>query len=63
VYAHGAGQQRIAFGLTTADNALAFRFRVGDSTYRRLVSTPGLRAFITVDRVGRRSLGVTFRGR
>jgi hypothetical protein len=34
-----------------------------NDTYRRLVSTPGLRARIVVDRGGRGILGVTFRGR
>jgi hypothetical protein len=51
VWAAGAGKRNIAIGHPTADNALAFTFRRGDPVYKRLVSTPGLRAFVTVDRL------------
>ena len=58
----GRWESKACFGLPTDDNALEFRFRRGDPVYRRLVSTPGLRANIVVDRVSRQILGVTFRG-
>jgi hypothetical protein len=62
VWAAGDGKSNIALGHPTADNALAFRFKTGDPTYQNLVTKPGLRAFITVDRAGG-IRGVTFRGR
>jgi hypothetical protein len=68
VYAAGAGQTRVAYGLPTDedDRALAFRFGIGDPVYRRLVSTVGLRARIAVDTAGatgREILSVTFQGK
>jgi hypothetical protein len=64
VWANGAGESRVAFGLPTADNALEFRFHVGDPVYRELVSSPGLHARIAVDRANPRTIiGVTFRAR
>jgi hypothetical protein len=63
VWAAGAGQSKVSFGLPTDDGALEFRFAVGDPVYRELVSTPGLRARIVVDRASRQILGVTFRGK
>lgn len=54
VWASGAGERKIAIGQPTDDNALEFHFRRGDPVYRKLVSTPGLRANIVVDRVSRR---------
>ena len=68
VWAAGAGESRIAYGLPTDadDRALAFRFAVGDPVYRRLVSTVGLRARIAVDTAattGREIIGVAFGGR
>jgi hypothetical protein len=38
-------------------------FHVGDPVYRELVSTPGLHAWIALDRATGRILSVTFRGR
>ena len=63
VWATGAGQPRISFGLPTDDNALEFQFDGRDAVFRELVSTPGLRARIGVDRANRQILGVTFRGK
>jgi hypothetical protein len=63
-WANGAGQSQIAFGLPTDDGAaLEFRFHVGNPVYRELVSTPGLRAWITMDRGTGQIISVTFRGR
>jgi hypothetical protein len=48
------------------DRALAFHFHPGDPVYRKLVSTPGLRARIAVDTAGatgREILSVTFQGK
>jgi hypothetical protein len=63
VWASGAGKSEISFGQPTDDGALEFTFAVGDPTYKKLVSTPGLRATFGVDTVSRRILSVTFRGR
>jgi hypothetical protein len=52
----------VAFGLPIGD-ALAFRFQVGDSVYKQLVSSPGLRAIFAVDLETRQILGVRFRGK
>jgi hypothetical protein len=41
VWAHGAGQDKIVYGLPGADGTLRFRFSLGDPVYRKLVSTPG----------------------
>ena len=63
-WAHGAGQSQVAFGLPTDDDAaLEFRFHRGNPVYRELVSTPGLRARIALDRATGQIISVTFRGR
>jgi hypothetical protein len=63
-WAHGAGQSQVAVGLPTDDHAgLEFRFHVGHPAYRKLVSTPGLRAWIAMDRATDQIISVTFRGR
>jgi hypothetical protein len=62
VRAHGAGERNVAIGHPTDDGALTFAFPRGDPVYKQLVTTPGLRALITVDRAGG-ILGVKFRGR
>jgi hypothetical protein len=54
LWANGAGQSQIAFGLPTD---------AGHPVYRRLVSSPGLRATIVVDMRSRHILRVTFRGK
>jgi hypothetical protein len=63
VWAAGAGQQQIAYGLPADGDALKFRFPRGDGVYTRLVSTPGLRATFVVDRGSSQILGVRFHGR
>jgi hypothetical protein len=64
VWASGGGQDKIAHGVPTASgDALKFRFHPGHPVYTRLVSTPGLRAIIVVDRTSSQILGVRFRGR
>ena len=61
IWASGGGEYKIAYGLPAGCDALAFRFSPGDPTYRRLVSTPGLRATIVIDRATSRILNVRFR--
>jgi hypothetical protein len=39
------------------------RFKLSDADYRRLSSTPGLAAIVTVDRAAGQILGVKFLGR
>jgi hypothetical protein len=51
LYAHGAGQSDIAHGLPGDNLTLLFHFPVGKDAYRELVSKPGLRAFVTFDRL------------
>lgn len=63
VWASGGGQSKISFGLPGDDETLRFRFARGDLVYRKLVSTPGLRATIVVDRASSQILGVRFHGR
>jgi hypothetical protein len=63
VWASGAGQSQISFGRATDDDALMFGFYPGHPAYKELVSTPGLRARIAVDRANGGILGVRFRGR
>jgi hypothetical protein len=62
LYAHGAGQRDIAFGLPTANLTLSFHFPVGKTEYRDLVSQPGLRAYVTVDKSSGWFMSVTFKG-
>jgi hypothetical protein len=63
-WANGGGETQIAFGVPTNDHAaLEFRFHVGHPMYRELVSTPGLRARIALDRASGQIISVTFRGR
>jgi hypothetical protein len=63
VWASGGGGTKIAYGLPAGGDALKFRFSLRDSVYRKLVSTPGLRATIVVDRGSSQILGVRFHGR
>ena len=63
-WANGAGQTQVAFGLPSDDHAaLEFRFYRGNPVYRELVSTPGLRAWIALDRATGQIISVTFRGK
>jgi hypothetical protein len=62
VWAAGGGESKIAYGLPEGD-ALKFRFGRGDPVYKKLVSTPGLRATFVVDRARSQILGVRFHGR
>jgi hypothetical protein len=41
VWAHGAGQDRIGFGLPGDDGTMRFRFSLRDPVYKKLVGTPG----------------------
>jgi hypothetical protein len=50
LWAHSAEQRDIAHGLPVDNLGLAFHFPVGVDAYRELVSQPGLRAFVTVDK-------------
>jgi hypothetical protein len=63
VWAAGGGESKIAYGLPAGGDALEFRFGRGDPVYKKLVSTPGLRATFVVDRGSSRILGVRFHGR
>jgi hypothetical protein len=62
VWAAGGGESKIAYGLPEGD-ALKFRFGRGDPVYKKLVSTPGLRATFVVDRARSQILGIRFHGR
>jgi len=50
LWAHGVGQTSIAFGLPGPNLTLNFHFPVGKREYVELVSKPGLRALVTIDR-------------
>jgi hypothetical protein len=63
VWAAGAGEAQVAFGLPAGSDALEFRFAIGDPVYRQVVSTPGLRARSAVETANRQILSVTFKGR
>jgi hypothetical protein len=63
VWAAGGGQSKVAYGLPAGGDALKFRFGRGDPVYKKLVSTPGLRATFVVDRGSSQILGVRFHGR
>jgi hypothetical protein len=45
------------------DGSLRFRFYAGDPNYKRLVSPPGLRATVVVDRASSQIMSVRFHGR
>jgi hypothetical protein len=63
-WANGAGQSQVAHGLQTDDGAaLEFRFHRWHPQYKQLVSTPGLRARIALDRATGQIISVTFKGR
>jgi hypothetical protein len=63
VWAHGPGRREIAGGVPGEGGALRFTFPRGESTYKQLVSTPGLRAIVVVDRATSRIMGVRFHHR
>jgi hypothetical protein len=63
VWASGGGSSQIAYGLPAGDGALKFRFSLRDPAYKKLVSTPGLRATFVVDRGSSQILSVRFHGR
>jgi hypothetical protein len=50
LFAHGAGQTDIAHGLPGDKLTLLFHFPAGVEVYTKLVSQPGLRALVTVDK-------------
>jgi hypothetical protein len=60
LYAHGAGQRDIAHGLPADSLGLEFHFPVGKEAYRELVSRPGLRALVTIDKSRGWFMGVRF---
>ena len=63
VWASACGQSKVTFGLPAGGDALKFRFGRGDPVYKKLVSTPGLRATFVVDRGSSQILSVRFHGR
>jgi hypothetical protein len=63
VWARGAGESHLAWGKPTDDGGMQFRFGIGHPAYKRLVSTPGLRATVVVDTANRQICSVRFRGR
>jgi hypothetical protein len=64
VWADGpGGQRRIARGVPTEGGALRFTFPRSDGVYAQLVSQPGLRALVTVDRSRNQIVSVKFRRR
>jgi hypothetical protein len=58
--AHGLGQRDIAHGLPGDNLSLEFHFPVGVAAYGVLVSQPGLRALVTVDKSRGWFTGVRF---
>ena len=60
LFAHSVGQRDIAHGLPGDSLTLLFHFPVGVDAYRELVSQPGLRAFVTVDKSRGWFTGVKF---
>jgi hypothetical protein len=61
LFAHGAGQSDIAHGVPGDRLTLLFHFPAGKDAYVKLVSQPGLSAFVTVDRSSGWFTGVRFR--
>jgi hypothetical protein len=61
VWAHGAGETDIAWGLPGDKLTLLFHFPAGKEVYTKLVSQPGLTCFVMVDRSSQRFTGVRFR--
>jgi hypothetical protein len=55
------GQRNIAHGVPGDEWTLLFHFPAGKDAYAKLVSQPGLSAFVTVDRSTHRFLSVKFR--
>jgi hypothetical protein len=60
VWASACGESKVTYGVPAGGDALKFRFGRGDPVYRKLVSTPGLRATFVVDRGSSQILGVRF---
>jgi hypothetical protein len=60
LFARGAGQTDIAHGLPGDNLTLMFHFPAGKDVYRELVSQPGLRAYVTIDRSAGVFMGVRF---
>ena len=63
VWAAGAREARIVYGLAGDDGTMRFRFSLRDPVYKKLVSTPGLAATIVVDRESSHITSVRFHGR
>jgi hypothetical protein len=63
VWASACGESKVTFGLPAGGDALKFRFGRGDPVSKKLVSTPGLRATVVVDRGSSQILSVRFHGR
>ena len=60
LFAHGVGKSDIAHGLPGDRLTLLFHFPPGVDAYRELVSQPGLRALVTVDKSTGRFMRVKF---
>jgi hypothetical protein len=60
VWAHIPGHPQVAYATPGKETTL--RFRLDPDDYRKLVSTPGLRAVVVVDKRSSRILNVAFRG-
>jgi hypothetical protein len=61
LWAHGGGETNIAFGVPAENLRLSFHFPAGKAVYTKLVSQPGLTAFVMVDRSSQWFTGVRFR--
>ena len=61
LWAHGAGETNIAWGLPGDNLTLSFHFPAGKEVYTKLVSQPGLACFVMVDRSSQWFTGVRFR--
>jgi hypothetical protein len=57
------GQRQIARGQPGRDGSLRFHFARGNPAYQKLVSNPGLKATIVLDRATATIMNVKFHGR
>lgn len=60
VWGGALGNREIVHGLPADGLMLKFHFPVGEPAYAKLISRPGLRAIVTMDRELRRFLNVRF---
>jgi hypothetical protein len=61
VWASAPGSDRVAFAVPGDGGTLRFHFHPGEPAYQKLVSAPGLTAFVVVDRETSRFMSVKFR--